>query len=106
MYGRNIALDIGDKRTLVFVDLSKNYRSKNKESNDYLDIIELQEEADELSSFSIQEEKIRDIFESAISKKPENKWKLELDMGGGKIRIFTVEPFPDENGVTFKIKYA
>jgi len=106
MHGRNIAIDTGDSRNLVFIDLSKNYRSRNKESNSYLDIIEIQEDADDLTSITIHEEKLIEPIGREMESKTTNKWKIELNLGGGKIRIFSVVPKLEDFAVTFELKRA
>jgi hypothetical protein len=103
LFGSNFVVHKSDDKLNFEIDLTENYRTQNKSINSYLDIQELSESHEKLSSIQIDEEQVLKNFTKTIKRHPDATFVLTLNIGKLGTFKYDVELEGYNNGFQFNV---
>lgn len=103
LVGTDFALQGNTTATVLSVDLSSNFRTRHGESNSFLDAEEFARKPASLESVHIADAQIAAGIAAQRQQNPNSRWRLELDLGEGRVFTYSVQCIADLSHVTLQV---
>jgi hypothetical protein len=100
----DFTLEANEKRVLFSMDFSASERTRNKDSNLYIDVQSLIENFADVQQFELSREKWLDPLAAALKQHRNASWELEIRFKDSPSRSYRYAPQADEHSVRFIVR--
>jgi hypothetical protein len=101
---RDLTLEADEKRVLFSMDFSASERTRNRDSNLYIDVQSLIENYADVQQFELSREKWLDPLAAALKGHRKATWELQIRFKDSPSRTYRFAPQADEHSVRFMVR--